>query len=50
MDPNELGILRDADAVDLSLLDYIDFMHRENWKSYQEPSCFKRVGNYLDEL
>ena len=31
----------------LSLTDYIDFMRRARWKSYQETSGMQRVGNYL---
>jgi hypothetical protein len=34
----------------LSLIDYIDFMRRARWKSYQETGRMQQVGNYLSIL
>ena len=32
----------------LSVMDYIDFMHRKRWKIYQDTNRMKLVGKYVE--
>jgi hypothetical protein len=34
----------------LSLIDYLDFLHRMRWKTYQWPKRLRIYGNYLDVI